>query len=157
MSTALTTSADGLKFIEAFEGLVLKAADDGFGNVTVGYGHTNYDTPKITAGETITVATADEWLVSDLKPFEETVNGLGLNLKQYQFDALVSFDYNTGDLKTSSIPARLKKGDYTGAMTILLEYDHANGRTVTGLVRRRKAERLMFLGEVAAALKIAQG
>lgn len=152
---SFTTSANGLQFIKDFEGLVLTAQSDGFGTCTIGYGHTNYDVPKIHVGEKITEEQADEWLPADLKKFEDAVNDLGVKLNQTQFDALVSFDFNTGDLLTSTIPARLRKGDTAGAMTILLEYDHDNGKVVDGLVRRRKAERLMFMGEVAAALKIA--
>jgi hypothetical protein len=40
-------------------------------------------------------------------------------------------------------------------MNVLLQYDHAGGRQMDGLTRRRQAERLMFIGLVKQALRLA--
>jgi GH24 family phage-related lysozyme (muramidase) len=41
--------------------------------------------------------------------------------------------------------AKINGGDYAGAAMELLDIDRANGRVLPGLVRRREAERTMFL------------
>lgn len=106
----------------------------------------------------ITKPEADEALENDLSRFEAAVANImhGVNLTQCQFDALVSFDFNTGDLASSSIPSKLRAGQTKAAMATLLEYNHAAGRVLAGLTRRRAGEKLMFLGEVSAALKLAE-
>ena len=42
------------------------------------------------------VQQAEDYLRGDLKEFEEAVNGLNLDLKQNQYDSLVSFLFNVG-------------------------------------------------------------
>jgi lysozyme len=76
-------------------------------------------------------------------------------LTPYQFDALDSFDFNTGDLARSSIPAKITAGNLKGAMETLLLYDHAGGQVLAGLTRRRRAEMLMFNGDIQSALVLA--
>jgi lysozyme len=160
-------SAPGRELIELFEGCEKAMPNssyfttyyDSVGVLTLGYGHTNLGNipPHIIQGDVWTQAQCDNALSNDLSVFEKLVTDVmaPLQLVQYQFDALGSFDFNTGDLAKSSIPSRLKNGDITGAMSVLLEYDHAGGKVLAGLTRRRHAERLMFLGEVQAALVLA--
>ena len=76
-------------------------------------------------------------------------------LNQNQFNALVSFDFNTGALGRSSIPAKIKAGNLDAAMATLLQYNHAGGQVLAGLTRRRRAEMLMFQGDVQSALVLA--
>jgi lysozyme len=161
----MTTSAPGRELIELFEGCE-QASQGGFiayhdsvGVLTQGYGHTNLGNiaPTVTTGTIWTQVQCDTALSNDLAKFEVYVMQamVGFNMMQYQFDALVSFDFNTGDLARSSIPRRLKTGDIGGAMAVLLEYNHAAGGVLSGLTRRRHAERLMFLDQVDAALVLA--
>jgi lysozyme len=147
----------GRAFVEAFEGLVLKAAPDCVGVLTIGYGHTNLGNipPHVSPGDVWTKAQADQALSNDLARFDAHVTEILPELKQYEHDALASFDFNTGDLARSSIPARLRAGDVKGAMDTLLQYCHAAGKVLPGLVRRRRAERLMFLGQIDQALELA--
>ena len=161
----LTTSVAGRLLIEAFEGCEKLVAGtecyvpyyDSVGVLTVGYGHTNLgNVPPVVIAETaLTKAECDLALSNDLARFEGYVNALGFSLSQNQFDALVSFDFNTGDLARSSIPEKIRNGDTYAAMATLLLYCHAGGIKLPGLVRRRQAERLMFLGEIDAALTLA--
>jgi lysozyme len=150
------TSANGRAFIEAFEGKYLHTYDDGTGVLTIGYGHTSAaGLPKVVRGMTISDAECDAILANDLGKVESQVCKLvKAPLTQAQFDALVSFDFNTGALGTS-IAGKINSGNLTAAMNTLLQYDHAGGRVMAGLTRRRQAERLMFTGQVAAALKLA--
>jgi len=143
----LKTSESGRKFIESFEGLVLKASDDGFGTPTVGYGHTSAaGPPTVHNGMVITAEQADEYLTNDLAKVEQEIDLLvRVPLNQNQFDALVSFEFNTGALRASSVLQFLNQGNYQEAAGRMLLYNHAGGRVVPGLTRRRQAEYKMFL------------
>lgn len=153
----MKTSANGRAFIEAFEGLFLRTYDDGTGVLTIGYGHTSAaGAPKVAKGQTITGVQADQILSDDLAAVERDVEKIiTVPMTQAQFDALVSFHFNTGALRRSSIDDKFIAGNVSGAMDTLLQYDHAGGRVMAGLTRRRQAERLMFTGQVAAAMKLA--
>ncbi|MCF8468091.1 MAG: lysozyme [Sneathiella sp.] len=104
-------STAGADLIKGFEGVRLNAYEDGAGVMTIGYGHTG----DIKAGETITQGQADAYFLDDVKRVEEAVNAaVTVELKQCQFDALVSFTYNIGDgaFKSSTLLKRLNAGDY---------------------------------------------
>lgn len=68
---------------------------------------------------------------------------------QGQFDALVSFAFNCGlgALQRSSIRAAFNRGEVDTAADGFLKYTKAGGRELAGLVRRRNAERALFLSE----------
>lgn len=155
----MKTSHDGRKLIEAFEGLFLHAYYDSVHVLTIGYGHTNLGDilPKVVHGMQITEAEADAALSNDLAVFEAAVERTmhPFVCKQYEFDALVSFDFNTGSLRKSSIDDKLKAGHVEAAMATLLQYNHAGGKVLAGLTRRRRAEKLMFLGRIHEALQLA--
>lgn len=159
----MKTSAAGRALIEAFEGLRLTAYQDSVGVLTIGYGHTNAaGLPRVVPGMTISKQTADNTLANDLRSVEENVERCvhGV-MSQCEFDALVSFDFNTGSLGKSTIDDKINRGDKTAAMATLLLYNHGRDREtgklikLPGLVRRRKAEKLMYEGNVDAALKLA--
>lgn len=154
----MRTSAIGRAFIEAFEGLFLHTYNDGTGVLTIGYGHTSAaGKPAVARGMVITQGQADNILSFDLSKVETTVSRLiARQLTQSQFDALVSFEFNTGDLAKSSIPARINAGNLDDAMAALLMYNHADGHVMSGLTRRRRGEKAMFSGLVQAALQIAE-
>lgn len=71
-------------------------------------------------------------------------------LLQHQFDALVSFEYNTGKLGSASLLRHVNAGKWAEAAAEFLKWDMArvNGKLVElpGLVRRRQAERELFIG-----------
>lgn len=166
-NTQLKTSTNGRALIEAFEGCA-RAIDqsgnfttyfDEVGVLTLGYGHTNLGNiaPHISQGDVWSQADCDAALSNDLARFETDVARLFTHtiLTQDQFDALVSFDFNTGALARSSIPPKIIAGNIEAAMSTLLQYDHAGGQVLAGLTRRRTAERLLFLGDVRSALVLA--
>ena len=152
-------SPTGRAFIEAFEGKSNHAYDDGTGVWTIGYGHTTAaGSPVVVRGMEITDAQCDLILASDLEKVERTVGAvISAPLEQCQFDALGSFEFNTGDLARSSIPEKIDRGDLADAMDTLVMYDHAGRplRRMAGLERRRNAERLMFEGRVDEAMRLA--
>lgn len=61
--------------------------------------------------------------------------------------ALVDFCYNLGDgaFNGSTLLRLINKGDLSGAADQFALWDHADGKTIAGLLRRRLAERDLFL------------
>ncbi len=155
----MKTSAAGRAFIEAFEGLFLHAYDDGTGVLTIGYGHTSAaGPPRVYRGMTITQPEADQILSADLASVElEVAHLIHRPLNQYQFDALVSFEFNTGWLSHSGCSLRraVEAGNDRLAEADFALYDRAGGQVLRGLVRRRHGEAEMFAGNVQTALQIA--
>lgn len=159
----MKTSNKGRQFIESFEGLILSAYDDANdhivpvgdsprGVLTIGYGHTTpAGPPRVYVGQTISKEDADNILAADLASVEIEVQHLvRVALNQNQFDALVSFQFNTGALGRSTLLTKLNKGDYTGAAEEFLKWNKAGGKVLEGLIRRRQAEREMFLTSIPA-------
>ncbi len=153
----MKTSEQGRSLIEAFEGLALKSYRDSVGVLTIGYGHTSAaGGPRVVAGQRITSEEADRLLADDLSRVEKNITQcIKVPLAQYEFDALVSFDFNTGSLKRGSIDDKINARNKQAAMDTLLQYNHAGGRVLAGLTRRRNAEKLMFEGKVQESLKLA--
>ena len=94
---------------------------------------------------TITEGQAERLLKDDLDRFEKRVSSLvKVPLTDNQFSALVSFDFNTGALHSSTLLKKLNQKKYEEVPNELMKYVKAtvNGskRTVTGLVNRRSAE-----------------
>ncbi|WP_043632630.1 lysozyme [Chromobacterium haemolyticum] len=143
----MKTSANGIKLIQGFEGLRLKAYQDSVGIWTIGYGHTG---PDVTPGMVITQAQADALLARDLNRFESGVTRLvQVPLNQNQFDALVCFSFNLGlgALQGSTLLRLLNAGDYAGAAAQFPRWNKAGGKELPGLTRRRAAEQALFLGK----------
>ncbi|QOZ81965.1 MULTISPECIES: lysozyme [Chromobacterium] len=144
----MNISANGIKLIQQFEGLRLKAYQDAVGVWTIGYGHTG---PDVTPGLVITQAQADALLARDLSRFETGVTRLvQVPLNQNQFDALVSFSYNLGlgSLQNSTLLRLLNQRDYAGAAAQFPRWNKAGGKVLPGLTRRRAAEQALFLQPV---------
>lgn len=154
----MQTSDWGRELIESFEGLFLHAYLDSVGVLTIGYGHTNLAgvPPVVTRGMTITEDDADEILAADLAAVERDVEKfITVPLEQYEFDALVSFHFNTGKLKAGTIDDKINAGRKEAAMETLLQYTRAGGKVLRGLIRRRNAEKLMFEGKIKESLDLA--
>lgn len=134
----MKTSNNGIALIKQFEGVRLRAYKCLADVWTIGYGHT----AGVKEGMTITQKQAEEFLKKDLHLYENYVNLLNLKLTQNQFDALVSFTYNcgAGNLKTLT-----KNRTLAQIADALLIYNKGGGKVLDGLVRRRNAERELFL------------
>lgn len=142
----MKTSANGRRLIELWEGLYLHTYNDGVGVATIGYGHTtSAGPPKVYYGMVITQAQADTFLASDLASVEADVNHhVTHTIDQNMFDALVSFDYNTGALDRSNVLRAINMGRFDLVQGDLNMWVHGGGHVMSGLVRRRHAEWLMF-------------
>ena len=144
----MNISANGINLICGFEGLELKAYDDGVGVWTIGYGTTIINGVKVKKGDTCTTEQAKSYMAQDLKKFESAVNtAVKVPLNQNQFDALVSLTYNigTGAFKDSTLLKKLNAKDYKGAAAQFPRWNRGGGRVLNGLVKRRKIEMELFL------------
>lgn len=144
----MKTSSKGIDFIKSFETLQLKAykAVQTEQYYTIGYGHYG---PDVIPGTTITETEAERLLAEDLADTERAVSNstAGWNLKQCQFDALVSFAFNVGvnAFQNSTLLKLVKQGaDETTIRAEFGKWCHSGGRVLKGLQRRRQAEADMY-------------
>jgi lysozyme len=145
-------SARGEDLVKDFEGLFLRAYDDGGGVWTIGWGHTGlqHNDGTVYPGRVITAEKAEQLFRYDMEQFEASVSALvRVPLNDDEYAALVSFDFNTGALKGSTLLKRLNAGDNRAdiANEEFPKWNHDNGRVVAGLTRRRLSERNLFLGK----------
>lgn len=140
------TNAEGIALIQSFESCRLEAYPDpatGGDPWTNGWGHTG---PEVKPGTVITQEQADETFLRDLSRFEQAVQDCcAVNLTSNQFSALVSFEYNTGALAHSTLMRLVNAGNFAAAADQFSHWVWANGKVMPGLVRRRAAERALFL------------
>lgn len=140
-------STAALDLIKHFEGQRLTAYQDSVGVWTIGIGHTGAD---VTPGKTISASDALKLLEADADIAAAGVSALlAVAVTQSEFDALTSFAFNLGigALKTSTLLKKLNAGDPQGAADEFPRWVNAGGRRLQGLVKRRAAERAMFLGQ----------
>jgi lysozyme len=151
MNDHLKISPAGLDLVKHFESFFAAAYWDKTGKCwTIGYGHTGLQHKDGTAykGRRVTEMEARELLDYDMDQFEARVKAfVKVRLTQEQFDALVSFDFNTGSLHKSTMLRKLNAGDYAGASNEFPKWNRSGGQVLRGLTRRRKAEQAMFRGE----------
>ena len=147
----MKTSKKGLELIKKFEGCRLTAykALPTERYYTIGYGHYGSDVKK---GQTITKKDADALLAKDLQKFEYRVNAYKkYNWTQNEFDALVSFAYNIGNIDGLTSYGQRSKEMIAEKMLL---YVKSGGQTINGLVKRRQAEKLLFLTKDIEVKKI---
>ena len=140
-------SEAGAAFIRRWEGCKLEAYKDGGGVWTIGVGHTG----GVKRGDKISQAEADELLLEDLERHDITPFLGGAKTSQCQFDAMTSLAFNIGIVrfKGSTVLKRHKLGNKIGAANAFLLWHFDNHKPVEGLMRRREAERRLYLGKPA--------
>ncbi|OBY75884.1 lysozyme [Acinetobacter gyllenbergii] len=145
----MTTSRVGIDLITSFEDTRLNAYDDGVGVWTIGYGTTVYPNGiNVKKGDVCSLDQAKAYFAFDLKRFERAVNSsVNVAINQNQFDALVSLVYNIGQtaFSKSTLLKKLNGKDYQGAADQFPRWNKGGGKVMKGLVRRRDAERALFL------------
>lgn len=166
-------SAAGLTLVKKFEGVVdgdpttvnLDPYLDPVGIWTIGWGHAirdlsgHYLRGKATRAQAralypdgLTVAQAETLLAADLLDAATDVQALvRIPTTLQQFSALVSFEFNTGGLRRSTLLKKLNAGYYQAAADEFGRWVKGRVRgqlvTLNGLVRRRADERALFLSE----------
>ena len=132
---------DFIKTFEKFSGVPYK---DAGGILTIGYGHVILSGEKF---DSITELQGEEILRKDLTKAENAVKrGITSPLAQNQYDALVSFAFNTGNggVNGSTLQKRINSGDYTSVPDEMKRWNKVGGKVVKGLVNRREDEVEMF-------------
>lgn len=149
----MKTSANGINLIKQCEGCVNKVYLDAVNVKTVGYGHTGNDVNKLPVGTIVSQEQINTWLVNDLIKFERKVDKYTAKYQfnQNQFDALVSFAFNVGNIDQLTASGTRTISEI--AQKILL-YNNAGGRVLNGLKKRRQAEHDLFVKPVYPTLKI---
>ena len=109
------------------EGLVVAPYKDVVGVWTYGVGHTSgagspdpstmpMAMPMTSAAMADEVARAIKLFAEDLEKYEKRVrDAVKVSLSQHEFDALVSFDFNTGGIFKANLTKKLNAGDRAGA------------------------------------------
>lgn len=148
---------DGINLIKQFEGcarlrpdgLIGSYPDPGTGGEpwTIGWGATGSGLYGRVGPDTVwTQGQCDDRLVEDLKRFgNEVAIAIGdAPTSQAQFDALVSFHYNTGAIGRATLTKKHVAGDFEGAAREFARWVYAGGRKMKGLVRRRASEAKLY-------------
>ena len=157
----MNISQEGINLIKKYEGCRLEAYLCPSNIWTIGYGHTGADVFK---GRKITQEIAESLLKNDLTVHCNNVSKLvTVPLKQNQFDALVSLEYNIGygNFKSSSILRLLNQKKYkeAGGRFIVINQNaktpeekyrgswvfNNKKKVLNGLVTRRREEQKLFL------------
>lgn len=142
---------DAAKFVAKWEGFLEHAYLDTIASPAVwtcGFGHSDYAAPPhVNASTTWTEAEAMKVLAHDLRGTAHVVaqalDGHPITIRQRM--ALISAAYNLGPGIMATLGPMMKRGETKRAADTLLQYDHAGGVVVEGLLNRRKAERWMML------------
>lgn len=163
----MRTSQNGFALVKAFESCMaaiktrpgfFKPYKDAVGILTIGWGHTNHHLPRFDGNTIWSQQQCDDALAGDMQVFERWVSNLAkVTLTQNEFDALVSWSFNTGGPATATLWKKLNAGNKAAVPAELAKWNRGGGKVLAGLTRRRKAEGLMFAGNVSEALKVARG
>jgi len=110
---------------------------------TIGWGSTG---AGIGSGTVWTPAQCDARFEQDLQRYaREVSDAIGdAPTTQNQFDALVSFHYNTGAIATATLTKLHKQGRFAEAAREFGKWVQAGGKGLPGLVRRRAAEAALY-------------
>ncbi|BBC74145.1 glycoside hydrolase [Altererythrobacter sp. B11] len=154
LAAPLEAGPDAIALIREFEGCarlrpdgrVEAYPDPGTGAApwTIGWGATG---PGIGPGTVWSREECDARLMEDIARHAADVRqAIGdAPTTQSQFDALVSFHFNTGAIARATLTRRHVAGDTAGAATEFVRWNRAGGRVLAGLTRRRAAEAALYL------------
>lgn len=159
--TTLSASGEVIQFIKDYEGFEQYAYNDSEGYCTIGYGHliarqscSNISLPAEFRNG-VTKARAVELFQERLTEFENGVQrDISANLHQYEFDALVSLLFNTGESflnvggaggGETKIKKFINNGEYEKGAN---EFSDVTNKGTAGLISRRNAEINMFKNNI---------
>jgi lysozyme len=140
----MKVSDRGIAELFSHEGIVPMPYKDSVGVWTYGVGHTAAAGKPDPADMRRGIATPVEDVVAvfrrDLPRYEAAVlKAVRVPLKQHEFDALVSFHFNTGAIGRASFVRRLNAGDRVGAAKGMLDWNKP-----PEIIDRRTAEMKLF-------------
>ena len=135
-------------FIASFECLRLASYTCPAGVLTIGYGHTT----GVVEGQTCTPEEARALLVEDIATVQKALAPfVNVRVTEGQFIALTSLAFNVGPAyvtrKCPKLMRALNAGEFEEASKQFIDIVKSNGVVLPGLVKRRRAEAALFLGE----------
>jgi lysozyme len=134
----------GIDLVKKFEGCKLEVYKDLRGFATVGYGHRTF----LDMRHCISQDEADQLLASDLQKTADALSEMiTLDLNDNQFSACVCLAFNIGvnAFKDSTLLKLLNGGGVSPASEQFERWAHAGDIIIQGLLRRRLAEKALFL------------
>jgi lysozyme len=134
--------SDILLLIKKFEGFRSKAYKCAGGYLTIGYGHLTNDEDK-----EITEIEAEILLKQDLQIAVKAINRLVIvELKQNQFDALLSFIFNVGSgaFQRSVMRQKINRDEHELVPEEFMKWVWAGGKKQAGLIKRRMTEAKLY-------------
>ena len=141
----MQVSKNCIDLIKKFEGLSLKSYKCPAGLWTIGYGNTQWeDGTKVKENQTITIENAEKLLTFWVSKY---ANNIKVKCNQNQFDALVSFAYNTGigNFNNSTLKKKvIANPDDPTIRAEFMKWVKSNGKQLAGLVKRRDAEANLY-------------
>ena len=170
----MNISEKGLKFLSAMEGGVHRVAPNGKvypyddarpkrtwrkgdkpkGYLTIGVGHLLSDAELHGVATGMPLSEALQLFEGDTDWASRAVDTCGVELAQWEFDALVSFVFNVGAgaFNRSTLLRQLRGSESVGerhdiAQTQLKRWNRSGGRKLKGLIRRRREETELFCYE----------
>lgn len=141
----------GLELIKCFEGFRSKAYLDAVHIPTIGYGATHYeDGTKVTLNDPEITQERGLQLLKNLLNTEfcsKVERLIKVQVTDNQFSAIVSFAYNVGigNFQQSTLLRCLNAKNYNDAAEEFKRWNKAGGIVLPGLVKRRQAEKELFL------------
>lgn len=134
----------GLELIKKFEGLKLTAYKCPADVWTIGYGTTS----EVKEGDKISELQAEAFLLRDVSNLERQIRRLlEVKVTDNQLAALIAFAYNVGigNLTKSTLLRLVNQGRFEQAAAQFDKWVNAGGKPLKGLIKRREAEKQLFL------------
>ncbi len=139
---------NALDLIKQFEGLELDAYQDCVGVWTIGYGTTRIENRPVQAGMHISQEKAEQLALAEIKKLRELITReVKTQLSANQIEALIDFCYNLGfnAFKQSTMIKLINQNKIKDAANEFDRWVYAGGKKLAGLVKRRAAEKSLFL------------
>jgi lysozyme len=164
----MSASQIAVKIIHAFESCLKPTKDGKYTTyvcpgdaLTIGWGTTRDDVPELKPGDVWSKEHCDSVFTTSLPKYENIVARYEKRRKaptaQHHRDALISLVYNTGPAGLAGNVGRaFVDGRDSEIPKFLARWNKADGKILPGLVRRRKAEGQLYLGDLTGAYKTAQ-
>ena len=158
----MSISEAGIQLIKSFEGCHNQPYKCPAALWTIAYGHVLYpDQARLKTDQRTNYPLRSEhnrlWNADEIDALlEADLDRFSAGVRRYcpaaadnmcHHDAMVSFAFNVGlgNLQSSTLRMKYNRADYDGAADEFLKWTKAGGKVLNGLVRRREAERALFL------------
>ena len=139
---------NAIDLIKQFEGFRPEAYKDSVGVWTIGYGTTVINNQPVKQGMTITQEQALQLVQQQVnKLWSQIESILKVKINDNQMNALIDFAYNLGfgSLRNSTLMRLVNESKFEEAANQFPRWVYAGGKVLPGLVKRREAERQLFL------------